>query len=117
MNENGERARSGALAVSAACAASLVIGLGFIFVRSPQPWGWEGFDHYHELALTVARGEPFPTLEVPWGYAYFAAAFYRVFGDRPWTVLLGQVALTTALPWLVYAFALDWTDRPTAILA
>ena len=36
-------------AVYAACAASFAIGLLFIFVWAPHPWGWEGFDHYHDL--------------------------------------------------------------------
>jgi hypothetical protein len=56
-------------AVYAACAASFTIALVFIFIRAPHPWGWEGFDHYHEIALELARGRPFPTMEVPWGYA------------------------------------------------
>ena len=103
--------------VFAACAASLLLGLFFVFVWAPHPWGWEGFDHYHELALTLAAGEPFPTMEVPWGYAYFAAALYGIAGDHPAIVLVVQVLLNAALPWLVYRFALTWTDRPTARLA
>lgn len=103
--------------VYAACAASLALGTFFVFVWAPHPWGWEGFDHYHQLALTLAAGQPFPTMEVPWGYAYFAAAFYRVFGDRPWVLLLAQVLLNAALPWLTYRVALEWTDRRTAIVA
>ena len=71
-------------AVRAACLLSLSIGLLFLFVRAPHPWGWNGFDHYHELALALASGQPFPTMEVPWGYAYFLSVFYRLFGDRPW---------------------------------
>ena len=103
--------------VYAACAASLALGAFFVFVWAPHPWGWEGFDHYHQLALTLAAGEPFPTMEVPWGYAYFAAAFYRVFGDRPWVLLLAQVVLNAAVPWLTYRLALGWTDRTAATLA
>jgi hypothetical protein len=103
--------------VYAASAVTLAIGLFFVFVWAPHPWGWEGFDHYHELALTLAAGHPFPTMEVPWGYAYFAAAWYRMFGDRPWIVLLVQVLLNAGVPWLVYRFALTWTDRATAIVA
>lgn len=103
--------------VYAACAVTLALGLFFVFVWAPHPWGWEGFDHYHELALTLAAGGPFSTMEVPWGYAYFAAAWYRLFGDRPWVVLLVQLLLNAGLPWLVYTFARTWTDRTTAILA
>jgi hypothetical protein len=103
--------------VYGACAASLVLGLLFIFVWAPHPWGWEGFDHYHELALDVARGRPFPTMEVPWGYAYFLAAFYRIVGDRPWVPLVVQAALNATVPLLVFAFARTWLDQPTAVLA
>jgi hypothetical protein len=103
--------------VYAACAVTLVLGLFFVFVWAPHPWGWEGFDHYHQLALALASGEPFPTMDVPWGYAYFAAAWYRLFGDRPWIVLLVQVVLNAGIPWLTYRFALTWTDRTTAIVA
>ena len=93
--------------VRAACLISLAAGLVFLFVRAPHPWGWNGFDHYHELALTLASGRPFPTLEVPWGYAYFLAAFYRVFGDRPWVPLLVQVALNATTPMLLFTVARD----------
>src|SRR5262245_59714858 len=103
--------------VPASCAISLALGLFFVFVWAPHPWGWEGFDHYHQLALTVAAGQPFPTMEVPWGYAYFAAAFYRVFGDRPWILLVAQVLLNAAMPWLVYRLALEWTNQRTALVA
>ena len=64
---------------------------------------------------TLAAGQPFPTMEVPWGYAYFRAAFYRLFGDHPWIPLLAQVLLNAAVPWLTYRVALEWTDRATAI--
>ena len=36
------------LAVGGAAAISLALGLVFVFVWSPLPWGWEGFDFYHE---------------------------------------------------------------------
>ena len=117
MNRRLERALNSHWTVYAACAISLALGLFFIFVWAPHPWGWEGFDHYHEIALALASGQPFPTMDVPWGYAYFAAAFYRLFGDRPWTVLVAQVLMNASVPWLVYRFALVWTDRATAVLA
>jgi hypothetical protein len=104
-------------AVRAACLLSLSIGLLFLFVRAPHPWGWNGFDHYHEFALALASGQPFPTMEVPWGYAYFLAAFYRLFGDRPWIPLLVQVSLNALTPMLLYALARRWTDRRTAAIA
>src|SRR5262245_19591837 len=117
---DSSRAMTGAVRprlVYAACGASLVLGLFFVFVRAPHPWGWEGFDHYHELALELARGHVFPTMEVPWGYAYFLAAFYRAFGDHPWIPLTVQVALNALVPWLVFEFASTWLDRRTAATA
>ena len=103
--------------VRAACLLSLSIGLLFLFVRAPHPWGWNGFDHYHELALALASGQPFPTMEVPWGYAYFLAGFYRVFGDRPWIPLIVQVSFNALTPLLLFALARRWTDRRTASIA
>src|SRR5262245_7412103 len=93
--------------VSVACGASLAIGLFFILVWAPHPWGWGGYDDYHELGLALARGDQFPTMSQPWGYAYFLAAFYRVFGDRPLVPLLAQAALNALMPLLVYLFARD----------
>src|SRR5262245_37739682 len=115
----GERPEpdSVAYAVYGACAMSLAIGLFFVFVRAPHPWGWIGFDHYYELSLGIARGEGFPTMEVPWGYAYFLAAFYRLAGDRPWIPLVVQVAFNATVPLLVFQFARTWLDQPTAALA
>ena len=104
-------------AVRAACLLSLAIGLVFLFVRAPHPWGWNGFDNYHELALALASGRSFPTIEVPWGYTYFLAVFYRLFGDRPWIPLLVQVALNAITPTLLFTAARRWTDGATASLA
>ena len=100
--------------VYAACALTLALGLTFMFVAAPHPWGWEGFDHYHQLALEVARGRPFPTMEVPWGYAYFLAAFYRTFGDHPVIPLLVQVALNACMPLFVFIAARSWFDPQIA---
>ena len=112
-----ERALDGAWILYAACAISLLLGLFFIFVWAPHPWGWEGFDHYHDLAIELARGRPFPTMEVPWGYAYFLAGFYRAFGVRPWIPLIVQSALNALTPLLVFVLARTWCDRRIAALA
>ena len=112
-----ERVLDGTSTVFAACGVSLAIGLLFIFVWAPHPWGHEGFDHYHQLALALAAGGGFPTMEVPWGYAYFLAAFYRVFGDHPTIPLAAQAALNAAMPLIVYATARFWFERRTAVLA
>jgi hypothetical protein len=89
-------------AVAAACLASLVLGLFFIFVWTPLPWGWKGIDFYYEIALSVAHGEPFPTMHRVWGYIYFLAFFYRLFGDRQWIPLCVQALLNAAVPLMLY---------------
>lgn len=107
----------GPVAVRAACLFSVAIALVFIFLWAPHPWGWEGLDRYHDLGLLLARGKPFPTTDVPWGYAYFLAPFYRLFGDRPWIPLLAQALLNGLLPWLVYTFARTEFDERAAVVA
>src|SRR5881628_1708490 len=104
--------------VHIACAASFALGIFFILVWAPHPWGWEGFDQYHDFGRALARGESFPTMDQPWGYAYYLAAFYRVFGDRPVIPLLVQAALNALMPLLVYAFArTEFDDRVAAVAA
>jgi len=117
MAPTADRVRPVPPAVWIAAAASLILGLLFIFVRAPHPWGWDGFDHYHDLALDLAAGHPFPTLDVPWGYAYFLAAFYRLFGDRPWIPLVVQAALNASMPLLVYVVGREWFPEKTAVVA
>jgi hypothetical protein len=103
--------------VYVSCSAAFALGMFFTFVWAPHPWGWAGFDQYHDLALALARGVAFPTMEVPWGYAYFLAAFYRLFGDHPWIPLVAQVSLNATIPALVYAFARTWLGTRTASVA
>ena len=74
---------------------TLALGLFFTFVWAPHPWGWQGIDQYHDLAKALARGEPFGTTDVPWGYAYYGALFYWLFGDRVWVPVLGAGASST----------------------
>ena len=96
---------------------SLALGLCFTFVWAPHPWGWQGIDAYHELARVLARGETFPTTDVPWGYAYYAAAFYRLFGERLWAPLVGQVIANAFIPLLLYRLMRPLADHRTAALA
>src|ERR1700730_3750205 len=112
-----DRALDGTAAVWVASAASVIMACVFIFVWAPHPWGWEGFDHYHDLGRLLARGEAFPTTDVPWGYAYFLAPFYRLFGDRPWVPLVAQALLNGILPWLVYTYARTEFDERVAVVA
>jgi hypothetical protein len=88
--------------VYAACVASFVLGLFFIFVWTPLPWGWKGIDDYGRIAMSLARGEPFPTVHLVWGYAYFLAIFYRLFGDHPAIPLCAQALLNAAVPLVLY---------------
>src|ERR1700674_4400131 len=117
MNRRLERALDSHWTVYAACAISLALGLFFIFVWAPHPWGWGGFDHYHEIAIDLARGRPFPTMDVPWAYAYFLAAFYRAFGVHQWIPLIVQAVLNALVPLLVFVLTRAWCNRRTAVLA
>jgi hypothetical protein len=101
----------------ASCAAALLIGLFFIFVWAPHPWGHAGFDQYYDLGLAIARGEGFRTIDVPWGYAYFLSVFYRLFGNRPVVPLVVQAMLNATLPLLAYAFARSEFDERVAAVA
>ena len=103
--------------LAGACAISVGLGLAFVFVKAPHPWGWEGFDNYRQLGLTLARGEQFPTLEVPWGYPAFLAVFYRAFGDRQWIPLVGQVLLNGLVPLMIYAGVRSRVGEREAIVA
>jgi hypothetical protein len=103
--------------VRLASAFSLIAGLFFIFVWSPLPFGWLGIDHYDDRALKLAAGEPFDTTDVPWGYAYYLAFFYLIFGHHPWIPLVFQVALNAAVPFLLYHLVRPLADRRTAVLS
>jgi hypothetical protein len=102
-------------AVFAACGVSLAIGLFFVFVWTPLPWGWQGIDLYYEIALTLARGAPFPTIHLVWGYAYFLAFWYWLFGDHPWIPLCVQVAANATIPWMMYEIVRRQIDRRVAV--
>ncbi|MFM8533259.1 MAG: glycosyltransferase family 39 protein [Acidimicrobiia bacterium] len=100
-----------------AAAVSLVIGLAFIFVWAPHPWGWQGIDQYHQIAIELARGASFDTLDVPWGYGYFLAPFYRVVGPTPLPALLAQALLNATIPLMVFAYARRAFDRRIGAIA
>ena len=89
-------------AVYAACLLSLAIGLSFVFVWSPLPFGWQGIDSYYEIAKGLAAGKPFPVVHIPWGYAYFLAPWYWLFGDRPWIPLVVQTLVNASIPLMLY---------------
>ena len=96
---------------------TLAIGLVFVFVWAPHPWSWRGIDQYDELARALARGEPFGTTDVPWGYAYFVAVFYRLFPGLPWAAVTAQVVINALVPILIYRLAAPAVGRRTAIIA
>ena len=96
---------------------TLAIGLFFVFVWAPHPWSWRGIDQYDELARALARGEPFGTTDVPWGYAYFVALFYRLFPDTPWAAVTAQVTINALVPVLLFRLARPAVGRRVAALA
>jgi hypothetical protein len=100
-----------------AALVTLAIGLTFIFVWAPHPWGWYGIDQYHQIAVELAAGKSFDTFDVPWGYAYFLAAFYRLFGPTPLPALIAQALLNATVPLLVYAYTVRAFDRRVAAVA
>ncbi len=100
-----------------AALVSLALGLVFIFVWAPHPWGWFGIDQYHQIAVDLSHGAPFPTLDVPWGYGYFLAAFYRLFGPTPAPALVAQALLNALIPVLVYRVAAREFDVRVAAVA
>lgn len=101
----------------AASLVSLVLGLIFVFVWAPHPWGWYGIDQYHQIAIDLANGQPFPTIDVPWGYGYFLAFFYWLFGPTPAPALVAQVVLNAAIPLFVYRIAARGFDKRVAAVA
>lgn len=104
-------------AVRFAAIITLLLGYFFIFLWAPHPWSWQGIDSYHELAKSLARGEPFQTTDVPWGYAYYAAAFYRLFGERLWIPLVAQATLNAAVPFLLFRLMVPVAGRRVATLS
>ena len=100
-----------------AALASLSLGLFFTFVWAPHPWTWHGIDQYHDLARAVARGDGFNTTDVPWGYTYFAAFFYALFGEHVWIPILVQVVANATLPLILFAIVRPLANRRTATLA
>lgn len=100
-------------------ASLLTLGLGlfFTFVWAPHPWPWEGIDQYHDLARAIVRGEGFPTTDVPWGYAYYVAAFYSIFGYAPVAPILGQLILNAGMPLLLFALVKPLAGQRTAALS
>lgn len=96
---------------------TLAIGLFFVFVWAPHPWSWRGIDQYDELARALARGEPFGTTDVPWGYAYFVAVFYRLFPNSPWAAVTAQVTINALVPVLLFRLARPAVGQRVAALA
>jgi hypothetical protein len=117
MTADNSMSRRAGFEVACATGLSLALGLVFVFVRSPLPWGWEGFDAYHERALALARDGVFNTTDVPWGYVAFLAGHYRLFGDKPWIPLTTQVLLNATIPFMTYRLARFWLDERTAAVA
>ncbi len=103
--------------VAVASGITLALGYFFIFVWAPHPWSWQGIDAYHELAKAMARGEPFQTTDVPWGYAYYAAMFYAAVGERIGIPLGVQATLKAAVPFLLFRLVEPLAGRRAAVLS
>ena len=84
---------------------SVVLGLFFIFVWSPLPFGWEGYDGYYDLGKSLAGGNGYPTMYRIWGYPFFLGFFLYIFGDHLWIPLLFQALLNSFIPFLIYRMA------------
>jgi hypothetical protein len=117
MKETLGRLLDARASVYAAALLSLVLGLFFIFVWAPHPWGWSGIDFYFELARALARGEEFGTTDVPWGYAYFIAFCHWLFGDRQWAPLVVQAVANATVPIFVFLVVRALASHRTATLA
>jgi len=52
--------------------------------------GLGGFDDYTIWDSSSHAEKSFPTIDRPWGYAYYLATFYRIFGDHPWIPLVDR---------------------------
>jgi len=100
-----------------ACAASLALGLFFIFVWTPLPWGWKGIDGYDTISVNLAHGAPFPTVHLVWGYAYFLAFFYWLFGNHPAVGLSAQAAFNASIPLLLYHIVRRDMSERIAVMA
>lgn len=96
---------------------TLAIGLFFVFVWAPHPWGWRGIDQYDQLARELVRGEPFSTTDVPWGYTYYLAGCLWLFGERTWVPVTIQVFVNALMPLLVFTLARPAVGRRIAALA
>ena len=96
---------------------TLAIGLFFVFVWAPHPWGWRGIDQYDQLARELVRGEPFSTTDVPWGYTYYLAACLKLFGERTWVPVTIQVFINALTPLLVFTLAAPAVGHRIAALA
>ena len=96
---------------------TLAIGLFFVFVWAPHPWGWRGIDQYDQLARELVRGEPFSTTDVPWGYTYYLAACLALFGERTWVPVTIQVFINALTPLLVFTLAKPAVGHRIAALA
>ena len=88
--------------VYAACVISLALGLFFIFVMGAAPVGLGGIRPLPPARAGHRIGAAVSDHGVPWGYAYFAAFWYRLFGDRPWIALVIQAAIDASVPMMVY---------------
>ena len=111
------RALDSPRSVAVSCAITILLGYFFIFVWAPHPWSWQGIDAYHQLARDLAAGKPFGTTDVPWGYAYYIAFFYRMFGEVFWLPLVVQATLNGLVPLMLFHLVHPLAGRRVATLS
>jgi 4-amino-4-deoxy-L-arabinose transferase-like glycosyltransferase len=106
----------------------LALVLRLAFFVAVQPWNAQVLptrvlfgdaSEYNDLALRLLQDRSFANfgaVRTP-GYPLFLAAFYFVFGDAPWVVLLFQAFLSAAAVLLVYGLARAALPRKVALIA
>ncbi|MHB1937798.1 MAG: ArnT family glycosyltransferase [Acidobacteriaceae bacterium] len=107
-------------------AVALVLRIAFFLLV--RPWAPAVLNHkiligdapgYHTLALRILAGQKLGILgsyRTP-GYPLIQAGTYALFGDRPWVVLLLQIAANILTLVLLYRLAYIWFNENVAFFA
>ncbi len=105
---------------------AIVLRVGFFLLA--RPWVTSVLDHkilvgdapgYRALALRILSGQRLKALgsyRTP-GYPVLQAVVYKLFGDRPWVVLLLQIAANILTLFLLYRLAASWFNQKAALAA
>ena len=98
--------------------ASFAIALRSSSSGRRTPGAGKAFDHYHDLGRLLARGEPFPTTDVPWGYRVFSRGVLsgRSAIGRGFRCSRRRRSTRSCRSWCTVSIAIEF-DRRTAIAA